>query len=94
MSQRKSLPWFKAFDHEDHYQAIQQGIHATARRNPRFDNMVLLIQVDIKVNAENEEDIIELNDELSIRERSVVSFYQRPNTRMKETRQVINKKRR
>ena len=36
--------------------------------------MVLRIQVDIKVNSESGEDIIEPNDELSIRERSVAPF--------------------
>ena len=74
MSQRKALPRFKALDNEEHYEAIQQDIRGTARKNPKFDNMVLRIQVDIKVNSENEEDIIEPNDELSIRERSVVPF--------------------
>jgi hypothetical protein len=74
MSQRKTLPRFKALDNEEHYQAIQQDIRGTARKNPRFDNMVLRIQVDIKVNSENEGDTIEPNDELSIRERSVVPF--------------------
>ena len=74
MSQRKTLPWFKALDNEEHYQAIQQDIRGTGRKNSRFDNMVLCIQVDIKVNSESGEDIIEPNDELSIRERSVAPF--------------------
>ena len=74
MSQRKTLSRFKALDNEEHYQAIQQDICGTVRKNLRFDNIVLCIQVDIKVNSESDEDIIEPNDELLIRERSVPPF--------------------
>ena len=46
-SQAKTQPPFNAVDTEQHYQQMQNDIHATAEKNPVFRNMVMRILVDI-----------------------------------------------
>ena len=50
-SQAKTQPPFNAVETEQHYQQMQNSIHATAEKNPVFRNMVMCILVDITKEA-------------------------------------------
>src|SRR5271169_7082871 len=47
ISQTKTRPPFNAVETEQHYQQMQNDVHATAEKNPVFRNMVMRILVDI-----------------------------------------------